>query len=302
MFDTADLQGAKAGPVFDAVVERLHDELGKVAGIMHAAAGHLVSLAATALAHDLWDISGVHSPEQWLGWQCGISAGRARQIIAVARRTAELPECMAALEAGAISLDHAAVMSRHVPAWADKAATELAKSATVNQLSRVVRAYAFDSAERGTDPDATVNRHVRFGAVDENHWRMVVETSACTTSDDSASQATPTNPAVSPSPTPTADASPASAERDRRNGHCPTPPTDSTSPATPGSRRSANASTTGASTSADHRPRNRRPQPKANANGFGEHSAPTRATVFPRRGRRRCARRRCHPIVAAAVV
>jgi hypothetical protein len=177
MFDVGELDGANAGPAFEDTVNRLHDALGEVAGLWHAVAGQLVSLAATALSHELWSQTDIHTPEQWLALEAGISTGHARQVIALARRADELPVCMAALRAGEISLDHASAIARHVPACADGAVTELAKYATVSQLSRVVRAYAFDP-DSGVDPDAKVPRGVRFGTVDENHWRMVVDTTA----------------------------------------------------------------------------------------------------------------------------
>ncbi|MEO9224543.1 MAG: DUF222 domain-containing protein, partial [Acidimicrobiales bacterium] len=170
-----DLGGVKSGPVFEAAVTRLHDELADVAGVWHAAAGRLVGLAAVALRHELWAVQGVHTPAQWLGWQCGISSGRACQIMSIARRADELPACIAALEAGEISLDSAVVIARGVPEWADETVTDLAKLATVRQLSTVVNQYSFEP-EPGADPDNKVRRQVRFGAVDEHCWRMILET------------------------------------------------------------------------------------------------------------------------------
>ncbi len=68
----------------------------------------------------------------------------------------------------------AVVIARGVPGWADETVTDLAKLATVRQLSTVVNQYSFEP-EPGADPDKKVRRQIRFGAVDEHRWRMILE-------------------------------------------------------------------------------------------------------------------------------
>ena len=67
-----------------------------------------------------------------------MSPARARRLVAMARRLSELPETKAAMEAGELCEDQVAVICRHAPAGIDGQAAELARSATVVQLRRVL--------------------------------------------------------------------------------------------------------------------------------------------------------------------
>ena len=62
----------------------------------------------------------------------------------MARRLGELPETKAAMEAGELGEDQVAVICRHAPAGIDGQAAELARSATVVQLRRVLGSYSFE--------------------------------------------------------------------------------------------------------------------------------------------------------------
>lgn len=163
-----------SGPEVDA----LETELAEVAGLANAVNGRLVELVIAALDTGVWCQSGVHSPAQWVAWQCGVSGGRARQLVRVAKRLPELPACRAALAAGSLSLDQAATIAAHAPAWADEEVTELAKKLTVTQLARTLRHYSFDSPKPApSDPDteaATEHRRVSFGPVSDDTWEMHV--------------------------------------------------------------------------------------------------------------------------------
>src|SRR3954471_22318467 len=75
-------------------------EVASVCGIINAAEARLVALIAKVLDQDLWVGHGIRSPEHWVAWQCGVSAGRARQLVAIARRRDELPAHAALLDAG----------------------------------------------------------------------------------------------------------------------------------------------------------------------------------------------------------
>lgn len=53
-------------------------EIAHVCGVLNATTGHLVGLLAQVLESGCWQVSGVHSPAQWVAWQCGVSPARAR--------------------------------------------------------------------------------------------------------------------------------------------------------------------------------------------------------------------------------
>ena len=84
--------------------------------------------------------------------RAGLSPGRARQVVLMARRVRGLPVVMGLFEAGRLSVDQVAVVARHAPSHVEASVAELAVSASVPQLGRVLSRYAFDPPT-GADPD-----------------------------------------------------------------------------------------------------------------------------------------------------
>ncbi|MCU1350868.1 MAG: hypothetical protein JWM05_77, partial [Acidimicrobiales bacterium] len=126
-----------------------------------------------------WQQWGIHSPAHWVAWQLGLSAGHAGQIVAVARRAKDLPCAVAALEAGELSLDQAAVVARHTPPEFDASVTALAKLASVTQMQRVLRRYAWHDPEDEPAPTSTTpRRQVSFGGRDDGTWQLRAELDA----------------------------------------------------------------------------------------------------------------------------
>lgn len=168
---------------------RLESELAEVCGILHATTGRMIELVAKVLATGAWEGVGIRSPEHWVAWKCGVSPGRARRLVAMARRLGDLPETRAALEAGEVSEDQAAVVCRHVPPTSDAEAAQLARNATVSQLRRVLGSYVWEeeaaakaapppepgpAAEPAPEPPPEPRR-VSFGYTDEGSWRLSAE-------------------------------------------------------------------------------------------------------------------------------
>ncbi|HWI05493.1 MAG TPA: DUF222 domain-containing protein, partial [Acidimicrobiales bacterium] len=113
-------------------------EIAATCGVLNATTGRLVSLLARVLESGCWQVAGIHSPTQWVAWQCGVSPARARSLVAMARRRDELAETSAAHEAGELCADQVAVIARHAPAGVDAQVAELARASTVTQLRRVL--------------------------------------------------------------------------------------------------------------------------------------------------------------------
>lgn len=126
----------------------LEAEIARTCGVLNAATGRQVSLLAQVLESGSWQAAGIHSPAQWVAWQCGVSPARARSLVAMARRRAELPATSAAHEAGELCEDQVAVICRHAPATVDAHAADLARAATVSQLRRVLGSYHFAGDEK----------------------------------------------------------------------------------------------------------------------------------------------------------
>jgi len=156
---------------------QIEDEIAEVCGILNVATGRLVWLIGRVLATEAYAGAGIRSPEQWAAWKCGVSLGRARTLVAMARRLPELPETRAALEAGELAEDQVAVICRHTPEHNDGEVAELARSATVSQLRRTLGRKAF--VKPAVDPDAEPRpdpepepRRVNFGFGDDGLFRL----------------------------------------------------------------------------------------------------------------------------------
>ena len=62
-----------------------------VAGHLNSQHARLVRLTAQAITSGEWFGVGIHTPVQWLTIQVGLSSGRAKQIVAIAKRVDEFP-------------------------------------------------------------------------------------------------------------------------------------------------------------------------------------------------------------------
>ncbi|CAN5571476.1 hypothetical protein BH20ACT2_BH20ACT2_03470 [soil metagenome] len=152
--------------------QRLEGEIAEVCGVLNAASARLVGLISEVLDTGSWTGVGIRSAEHWVSWQCGVSPGHARSLVATARRLAELPQTAAAFAAGQLSEDQVKVVCRHLPARHDDQIVELARNATVTQLQRTLSSYAYDGqpAPDGRPPEE--RRRVGFGHTDDGDWRL----------------------------------------------------------------------------------------------------------------------------------
>jgi hypothetical protein len=122
----------------------LDEEVNTVAGHLNALHARLVDLTVTMIANPRsWRGPGVHTPELFLAWRTGLSARRARQIVAVAERVHELPHCIDAFRRGELSIDQMASIARRAPWWTDREICNLGRMLTVSQLDRTLATYPF---------------------------------------------------------------------------------------------------------------------------------------------------------------
>lgn len=144
--------GAAADPVEVDPVRRIEADVAAAVGVLNAAHGRLVELAADLIERELWRGVGIKSPEHWLCWKAGLSPQRARQLPAIARRRGELPATVDTLSRGAVSLEQVAVVARYAPAHTDAEVASLATRMSVSQLRRVLSRYRFGDDQ--TDPES----------------------------------------------------------------------------------------------------------------------------------------------------
>jgi hypothetical protein len=161
----------------------LEAEIARTCGLLNATTGRLVNLLSRVLDAGSWQVAGIHSPSQWVAWQCGVSPARARALVAMARRRAELPATSAAHEAGELCEDQVAVICRHAPVGVDAQVADLARVATVTQLRRILGSYPF-ATEKASKPEQNEPapatppeepRSVSFGQTESGVWRLSAE-------------------------------------------------------------------------------------------------------------------------------
>jgi hypothetical protein len=113
----------------------------EVAGHLNAQMGRLLDLTMWLVNADTrdWQGEGLWTPQQYLAWRCGIGPTAASNLVAAAKRSAELPLTLDALRAGEVSFDQVMPIIRTVPGWADAQIISLARRLTVTQIRRLVR-------------------------------------------------------------------------------------------------------------------------------------------------------------------
>ncbi len=145
----------RRGTLREAAFERGMTRLGELSSQLAQIHAAMVEETEALLVDDAWaGLGGIRSVQHFVqvyGW---LSPAHANQLVAVARRRAELPETIELMEQGRLSLDQAAVVAQHVPKEFSAGAAELAEMMTVPQLRRTLSRYCFhDGAETPPEPD-----------------------------------------------------------------------------------------------------------------------------------------------------
>lgn len=155
---------------FEGRYDEVTGRVAELMGVINAANGELVSLLGEALDDGLWDVWGIHSSGHWTGWQTGMAPGRAKAIVGIAERRHELPTAVAALQAGSLSVDAAIEIAKRAPAGYEHDITEFAKQATIGQLRRSLRDYAYDDDTERSKPKPREDTRGVSSGTDERGW------------------------------------------------------------------------------------------------------------------------------------
>jgi hypothetical protein len=139
----------------DVAQRELWRRTAEVAGRLNRAHGELVEIATELIQGGHWGDGGFRSAEHYFVVRAGLSPSHARDVVALARRRAELPAASEALARGSLSLDQVAVVAHRVPASHQRSMTDFARHATVPQLRRAASRHAFAVTEvrEGADAD-----------------------------------------------------------------------------------------------------------------------------------------------------
>lgn len=173
---TADVPRDPTAAEIDAVEARVAE----LVGLLNATTASLVTIVAEVLASGAWQQAGIRSPAHWLSWQAGLSLRRAKRLVAIASRRDELTVSTATFDAGGLSEDQMAEIAGHVPAARDEELATFARVATVSQLRKVAREYAFrppaaDDDEPQPEPspgDRDDHNQVSYGHDDGGRWHL----------------------------------------------------------------------------------------------------------------------------------
>jgi Domain of unknown function (DUF222)/HNH endonuclease len=157
----------------------LEDRVAETVGLLNVVTADLLALIGEALRTGGWEGFGIRSPEHWVVWRCGMSPGRARRLVTLARGLEALPATNGLFRAGTLGEDQTAVIVRHTDADHDAQVAELAPSLTVPQLVRVLPSLPRpepDSPPDGSgddetgEPEGRERRAVRFAHGDDGMW------------------------------------------------------------------------------------------------------------------------------------
>src|SRR5436305_12919222 len=88
-----------------AEADVIEAEMAQVCGVLNASTGRLVALVARALDSGAYQQAGIHSPEQWVSWTCGVSAGGGGRLVGMARRLGGVSTTRRSVDGGRPSAD-----------------------------------------------------------------------------------------------------------------------------------------------------------------------------------------------------
>ena len=134
----------------EATTHDLWTRAAEVAGRLNRVHGELVEIAAELVEGGHWGDGGFRSPEHLLVVRTGLSPAQAGDVVRIARRRSEVPDAVAALTAGELSIGQAAAVARHGRADHQAGIAKFARTATVPQLRRALSKSVF------LDPDTGV--------------------------------------------------------------------------------------------------------------------------------------------------
>ncbi|MGC4151939.1 MAG: DUF222 domain-containing protein [Propionicimonas sp.] len=110
--------------------------VGRLSGQLAQLHAQLVATTVQIIADEAWAGDGIRSVEHFLEFRTGLDRGTVRKLTTIARRVDELPEAIARLNEGRLTLDQVAVLADRVPATHSADVTKYAENATVTQLRR----------------------------------------------------------------------------------------------------------------------------------------------------------------------
>ncbi len=147
------------GTIGSTMKAELENEIGGLAGHLHAATAHFVDRVTAFDESQQWAGIGLRNCAHWLTIATGIDLYNAREMLRVGHTLRVLPLIHEAFAAGRLSFDKVRAIT-HVATAEDEALwLELAVQASGAQLARICRAYRYALAV--DDPERAARRRAR---------------------------------------------------------------------------------------------------------------------------------------------
>ena len=124
-----------------AELNALETQITELWGHINAATAQFLALLAEFDRREGWAQHGVASCAHWLNWQCGISAGAAREKVRVARALTSLPKIAQAFGEGRLSYSKVRAVTRVATAETEDSLLNIALHGTAAHVERTVKGF-----------------------------------------------------------------------------------------------------------------------------------------------------------------
>ena len=124
-----------------AELNALESQITELWGHINAATAQFLALLAEFDRREGWAQHGVASCAHWLNWQCGISAGAAREKVRVARALTSLPKISEAFGEGRLSYSKVRAVTRVATAETEDSLLNIALHGTAAHVERTVKGF-----------------------------------------------------------------------------------------------------------------------------------------------------------------
>ena len=125
----------------EAELEALESRITELWGHINAATAQFLALLAEFDRREGWAQHGVASCAHWLNWQCGISAGAAREKVRVARALTSLPKITEAFGEGRLSYSKVRAVTRVATVETEDSLLNIALHGTAAHVERTVKGF-----------------------------------------------------------------------------------------------------------------------------------------------------------------
>ena len=153
-----DLARADVGTLTE---QQLTDAITELSAHLNAAEYRLIELIGEWDERGTRSIAGSCTIAQWLGFQCGIDGGAAREKVRVARALRALPKLRACFARGEVSYSKIRAVTRIATPENEGLLLGYSTHATAAQMERIVRGYR--SLDRVADPERVLELHTPRG-------------------------------------------------------------------------------------------------------------------------------------------